>query len=111
LDPDSEEASEAEEIVAKLDFVLDLLELRRTSGRIEDVSAPAGTFKDTVKKSFVVEAGGEKWLGSIWYTNAVPVTGWARVEGRTSYLEFSTWDRSLQVVAFGDAGVSSVLFD
>jgi hypothetical protein len=111
LEADSEEAVEARDIRAKIGFLLDLIELRHTSGRIEEVAVPAGTFQDAVEKSFVVTAGGEKWMGSIWYTNAVPVTGWARVEARSPYLVLLTWKRSLQVVAFGETGVASAFFD
>lgn len=110
LEVDSEEAAEMQALRADIDILLDLLEMRHSPGRIEDVVVPAGTFQDAVEKPFVITSAEGKWKGSVWFTDAVPLTGWARVEARTPHLGLLQWKRSLQVDAFGESGARSAFF-
>lgn len=102
---------DAAEIRAGVMEMMDAIRHRGRTNNVCDLVGPAGTFKDTQTRPIFARRGGDIWGGYVWYTNAVPVLGFARLEATRPFLEFLSSTKSIEIVAFGDGGVESMFID
>jgi hypothetical protein len=97
----SADIPEAPAIRARVEELLDAVRHRGTTGNIHAVTVPAGTFKGALARPIFSRRGGDTYEGFVWYTNAVPLLGFAKVEARRPFLVFLSSTRTTEVVAFG----------
>jgi len=102
---------EAQETLLRLEAALDGLRHRSETGVVQDVTVPAGEFRNTLTRPLYATRGGSKFRGFVWYSNAVPVSSFVKIDVKQPLLEVLSHRKTIEVVAFGDHGVESVLFD
>lgn len=101
---------EAQEVLDRVETTIDLLRNMRPTGKVEDVSVPAGTFRSSLARPIYMTRGGNKFRGFVWYSGAVPVSSVVKAEFRQPVLEVFSHTRTIELVAFGETGVESHFF-
>jgi hypothetical protein len=94
----------------KCKALLSLLKHKGALGRVQSVTVVGGTFQDALARPITMYAGGSAWSGSVWYTNAVPILSFAKVDLGLAHAILLKQNRFLEVAEFGTQGAKSEFF-
>lgn len=93
-------------VSVSMSSILSTIQQRKDSPTTEDITVPAGTFTGTHRTPVTYSLPMGSSSGTVWYTNAVPLLGFARSQTSTQVM-FSSASITQEVLDFGLTGAKT----
>jgi hypothetical protein len=110
VEGDREKLEAASPFVSQLKVLAALADLRGGTGRVREVTVPAGTFREAYAVPLSLPFRTGRRTGHLWFTDSVPIVHGARFLSRqVSWIWLESTDLA-ELVDFGEHGAKSFIF-